>query len=345
MKKKTKIVLLLFSLFLSIPNVLAANSNYVSGTYSLYTYDYNVATGASTNANWASYKNITEETTFSTSKSIGRGAIRLYGGSNFTYQSAFSYIFKINFKIGTANEDVCANFSVPALMYSTSTSTTNTSFTEMSTDKYKATCTSTTSGSYKILTLKLIFKPPVDIRAIQISFLRSDPKIVLNSFKIENIEITYDNNDGTLVAGAVEDQTTIIENKTTDIINKQEELKNSINNDKTDEATSKAGEFFSGFETNTFGLTSIITAPLNLIGSITSSTCSPLGLKIPFMSTNKTLDLPCLSSIYQQHFGTFLTIYQTITFGIVAYWVCVRIFALVKDFKNPDHDEIEVLDL
>lgn len=170
-------------------------------------------------------------------------------------------------------------------------------------------------------------------------------KIVLNSFKIENIEITYDNNDGTLVAGAVEDQTSVIENKTTDIINKQEELKNSINNDKTDEATSKAGEFFSGFETNTFGLTSIITAPLNLIGSITSSTCSPLGLKIPFMSTNKTLDLPCLSSIYQQHFGTFLTIYQTITFGIVAYWVCVRIFALVKDFKNPDHDEIEVLDL
>ena len=345
MKKKRKIIVLLFSLFLFIPTCFAASSDYVSGTYALYTYDYNIATGQHTNATWSSYKNITETTTFSTSKSIGRGAIRIYGGSNYTYTSNYTYVFKINLKIGTQNENVCANFSVPALMYSTSSSTTNTSFTELAKDKYTTSCTSKSDGSYKILTIKLIFKPPVDIRSVQVSFLRSEPQIVLNSFKVENIEINYDNNDGTLVAGAVEEQTTIIENKTTDIINKQEELKNSINDDKTDEATSKAGEFFSGFETNTFGLTSIITAPLNLIGSITSSTCSSLGLTIPFIQKNNTLKLPCLSSIYQEHFGAFLTIYQTITFGIVAYWVCVRVFALVKDFKNPDHDEIEVLDL
>lgn len=52
-----------------------------------------------------------------------------------------------------------------------------------------------------------------------------------------------------------------------------------------------------------------------------------------------------MGTIYSNHFGSFLSIYQMITFGIVAYWVCVRIFNLVKDFKNPDHDEIEVLDL
>lgn len=108
-------------------------------------------------------------------------------------------------------------------------------------------------------------------------------------------------------------------------------------------AKSDASEFFSGFTTDTFGLTSIITAPLNLIGSITSSTCTPLGLPLPYV--NKTLELPCMSSIYSQYFGSFFTLYQTITFGIIAYWVCVRIFNLVKDFKNPDHDEIEVLDL
>lgn len=126
-----------------------------------------------------------------------------------------------------------------------------------------------------------------------------------------------------------------------------EELKktnDTLNDDDTTDSTNKANEFFSGFTTDTFGLTSIITAPLELIGSITSSTCSPLGLKIPFVE-NKTLNLPCMSSIYQQHFGSFLTIYQTITFGIIAYWVCVRIFALVKDFKNPDTDKVEVLDL
>lgn len=121
------------------------------------------------------------------------------------------------------------------------------------------------------------------------------------------------------------------------------DLNSNITNSDSSEATNSAGNFFSGFETDTFGLTSIITAPLDLIGSITSSSCSPLSLTIPFV--NKPFNLPCMTTIYEDYFGDFLTIYQTITFGIVAYWVCVRIFALVKDFKNPDHDEIEVLDL
>lgn len=120
-------------------------------------------------------------------------------------------------------------------------------------------------------------------------------------------------------------------------------LNDSINNSDSSDATNSAGNFFSGFETDTFGLTSIITAPLDLIGSITSSSCSPLPLTIPYV--NKSFNLPCMTTIYENYFGDFLTIYQTITFGIVAYWVCVRIFNLVKDFKNPDHDEIEVLDL
>ena len=125
--------------------------------------------------------------------------------------------------------------------------------------------------------------------------------------------------------------------------NGNQALNDSLNNSDSSGATSDASEFFSGFTTDTFGLTSIITAPLNLIGSITSSTCTPLGLPLPYV--NKTIELPCMSSIYSQYFGSFFTLYQTITFGIIAYWVCVRIFNLVKDFKNPDHDEIEVLDL
>ena len=127
-------------------------------------------------------------------------------------------------------------------------------------------------------------------------------------------------------------------------LEEQKKTNDALSDDDTTDSTNKANEFFSGFTTDTFGLTSIITAPLELIASITSSTCSPLGLQVPFVE-NKTLNLPCMSSIYQQHFGSFLTIYQTITFGIIAYWVCVRIFALVKDFKNPDTDKVEVLDL
>lgn len=121
------------------------------------------------------------------------------------------------------------------------------------------------------------------------------------------------------------------------------DLNDNITNSDSSNAKNDANNFFSNFQTDTFGLTSIITAPLNLISSLTSKTCSPLNLPLPFI--NKNLPLPCLSTIYSEYFGSFLIIYQTITFGIVAYWVCVRIFNLVKDFKNPDHDEIEVMDL
>ena len=122
-----------------------------------------------------------------------------------------------------------------------------------------------------------------------------------------------------------------------------EKTNETLTDDDTQGAQNSAGGFFNDFTTDTHGLTAIITAPLSLISSITSSSCSPLVIPLPYV--NKDLSLPCMGAIYSDYFGSFLTIYQIITFGIIAYWVCVRIFNLVKDFKNPDHDEIEVLDL
>ena len=126
-------------------------------------------------------------------------------------------------------------------------------------------------------------------------------------------------------------------------LNEQKKTNDTLKDDNIQQAQDSAGGFFNDFTTDTHGLTGIITAPLSLIESITSSSCSPLVIPLPFV--NKDLTLPCMGAIYSQYFGSFLSIYQIITFGIVAYWVLVRIFNLVKDFKNPDHDEIEVLDL
>lgn len=120
-------------------------------------------------------------------------------------------------------------------------------------------------------------------------------------------------------------------------------INDSLTDDDVGGSTNSASNFFSNFTTETYGLTSVITAPLTFIQSLTSKTCSPLTLPLPYVSRN--LELPCMTTIYQEHFGSFLSLYQTITFGIISYWVVVRIFNLVKDFKNPDHDEIEVMDL
>lgn len=124
---------------------------------------------------------------------------------------------------------------------------------------------------------------------------------------------------------------------------KLDTLNDNITNSDSSGATSNASGFFDGFTTDTYGLTSIITAPLNLIKSITSSTCTPLTLSMPFVKQNVTI--PCMTQIYRNYFGSFLTVYQLITFGLVSYWVCVHVFRMVKDFKNPEHDEIEVVDL
>lgn len=125
--------------------------------------------------------------------------------------------------------------------------------------------------------------------------------------------------------------------------NGNQAVTDTLTDDDVEGANSSASNFFSSFTTETYGLTSVITSPLTFIQSLTSKTCSPLVLPLPYV--NRNLTLPCMTPIYQQNFGTFLTLYQTITFGIVSYWVIVRIFNLVKDFKNPDHDEIEVMDL
>lgn len=133
--------------------------------------------------------------------------------------------------------------------------------------------------------------------------------------------------------------------KLDDVNSSIKDTQDTIKDSNVDDSTSTAGGFFNDFTTDMHGLTSIITAPLNLISSLTSSSCTPLSLQIPFLESNNTLNLPCMSSIYNEYFGSFLTVYQTITFGLIAYWVCVRFFAMVKDFKNPDKDEIEVMDL
>lgn len=127
-------------------------------------------------------------------------------------------------------------------------------------------------------------------------------------------------------------------------INNQNQNTQQILDDNTTQADSEGQDFINNFSNNTHGLTGIITAPLNAIQSLASATCSNLVLPLPF-TNNKTLTLPCMSTIYSNHFGAFYTMYQGIILALISYWVCVRLFTLAKGFKDPDDDKIEVVDL
>ena len=118
-------------------------------------------------------------------------------------------------------------------------------------------------------------------------------------------------------------------------------LNDSITNDNVDSGV--GSDFFSGFNNDMHGLSSIITIPLASIQSLTSSQCTPIILPIPF--TDKNLTLPCMTTIYQEHIPTLLTFVQTCWYGILSYAILLDIFRIVKGFKDPDSDKIEVLDL
>lgn len=133
-------------------------------------------------------------------------------------------------------------------------------------------------------------------------------------------------------------------NKNQEETNKKlDETNKNITSTDTSGANDKANSFFEDFEDSDYGLSDIITMPLTFIQRITNGTCTPLKIPIPFVDYDMTL--PCMSEIYSTYFGDILQIYQTITFGIIAYAICINIFATVRGFKNPDEDKVEVIDL
>lgn len=174
----------------------------------------------------------------------------------------------------------------------------------------------------------------IDVSTAILAYLQSQEKQIDYSSALSQIQ--QNQKDYKEEIGIVQDKL----NETNTSIN---EMKDALTSSDTNNSQNQANSFFEGFDTNDYGLSDIVTMPLELIRGLTSNSCVALSLTLPFV--NKTFELPCMSSIYQEYFGGFYNLYQLITFGFISYWVIVRIFNLVKDFKNPDHDEIEVLDL
>ena len=119
------------------------------------------------------------------------------------------------------------------------------------------------------------------------------------------------------------------------------DVNNSINNSNVDNNVGTG--FFDDFTSQDFGLSQIITIPLNTIQSLTSKTCVPLQVPIPF--TNSNITLPCMTEIYETKFPSIYNLWKIVSFGIIAYLISIDIFHIVKGFKDPESDKVEVLDL
>ena len=127
-----------------------------------------------------------------------------------------------------------------------------------------------------------------------------------------------------------------------DVNDSVQDVNNTLNDDDVSDATSDASSFFTGFQSDSHGLSGIITSPLRLIQSLSSSTCSPLNVPLPFVNQNATI--PCMSTVYERY-PTFLALWQLLTTGMIAYWIIIKIFGHVKGMQDPNDDRIEVLSL
>lgn len=127
------------------------------------------------------------------------------------------------------------------------------------------------------------------------------------------------------------------------IQNNTQNISDSINDSSIDSSSATDFKDNSAFQDGN-GLDNIIKAPLNFIQSLTNTTCSPINLTIPFM--NADVSLPCMSSIYTKALGQQLVnLIALVINGVVLYRYCLKILQLVHNAKNPNKDELEVLDL
>lgn len=94
---------------------------------------------------------------------------------------------------------------------------------------------------------------------------------------------------------------------------------------------------------DTFGLASIITAPLEFFQDLPDAVenCTPLAF--PFPMGNITI--PCMTPWYSDNLGSFFTIYQTVVLGVFSYFMGLNLFHRIKHISNPKNDQIEVVHL
>lgn len=140
------------------------------------------------------------------------------------------------------------------------------------------------------------------------------------------------------------DSNDTVANKIDETNNKLQETQDYLEDDNTSGANGSASGFFNNFNnTDHGGLSGIVSAPMRLVNALSSSSCSALSFPLPFV--NEQVTLPCMSPIYSQHFGAFLTLYRLITTGLIGYWVCIKLYGKVRAIKKPEDDRIEVLEL
>lgn len=145
-------------------------------------------------------------------------------------------------------------------------------------------------------------------------------------------------NSGFATATSVEE----VKQATNEVKEETKKTNDTLNDDDTTEADSKITGFFNDFSDNSHGLSSIVTAPLNAVNAMLSTTCTAPTATYK----GSTFSLPCGSILWERegadNFKLLLNLFYG---GLICYGIIKSLFKDVNDLKNPDNDKVEVLNL
>lgn len=115
-----------------------------------------------------------------------------------------------------------------------------------------------------------------------------------------------------------------------------------LNDDDTTEADSKISGFFDDFNDNSHGLSSIVTAPLNAVNAMLTTTCTAPSATYK----GSTFSFPCGSILWEQEGASALKTFINLIYGgLICYGIAKSLFKDVNDLKNPENDKVEVMNL
>lgn len=150
------------------------------------------------------------------------------------------------------------------------------------------------------------------------------------------------NNDSALLQQITNQNNTMI-NQNQQIINNGNQINNNLNDDNVDESTNKATDFFNNFDSGDSGtLTDIISLPLDFLDKL-NGTCSPIVLPVPYMGD---ITLPCIQTYLASFLPeSFLNLIKLIVNGFLTYKIITGLVDFINSLKDPNNDDLEVMDL
>lgn len=164
----------------------------------------------------------------------------------------------------------------------------------------------------------------------------------ISQFPFSNVgKIRYINSKVTYEEGVG----AIIDNKSDEIIKEQEKTNDILNDSDITESDSEFNSFFSNFDDGDTGsLMNLVSLPLSYLERL-KGTCKTVNLPLPYFGN---VQLQCMSStVYNQNndLKPIFVLVKLLINGIICYKCLKGLIYFIKDLKEPDKDNLEVLDL